>query len=228
MRRMLSSCTKERESGTQKAHPLRNFVLLEFRAVTVESPRDITRLLAAWSNGDEEALSQLMPIVYAELRRIARRHLGRQAPQHTLESAALVNDAYLKLVRGRGIHCDNRLQFFGLCAQIIRRILVDHARNGRYAKRGGDAVRIPLDEEVVGASERGIELLELDDALASLAKMDPRKGRLIELRYFGGLTVEESAEVLGIARETAKRDWKIAKAWLFAELRPAPRSRNAE
>ena len=188
----------------------------------VESPPDITGLLAAWGNGDAEALTALMPLVYAELRRIARRRLGQQTPHHTLESAALANEAYLKLVRGRGIRCDNRLQFFGLCAQIIRRILVDHARHARYAKRGGSAVRIPLDEEAVGPRERGIELLALDDALASLAKIDPRKGRLVELRYFGGLTVEESADVLGIARETAKRDWKIAKAWLFAELRPTP------
>ena len=187
----------------------------------VEDPRDITRLLAAWSHGDEEALNHLMPVVYAELRRIARRYLGRQAAQHTLESAALVNEAYLKLVRANGIQCDNRLQFFALCAQIIRRILVDHARSGRYLKRGGNAVWIPLEEEMVGPSERGVDLLALDDAVASLAKMDPRKGRLVELRYFGGLTIEESAEVLGVARETAKRDWKIAKAWLFAELSPS-------
>jgi RNA polymerase sigma-70 factor (ECF subfamily) len=186
----------------------------------VESPHDITGLIAAWNNGNEEALSHLMPLVYAELRRIARRHLGRQAPQHMLESAALVNEAYLKLVRANGIQCDNRVQFFGLCAQIIRRILVDHARSGAYAKRGGNALRIPLDEEVVCPSERGVELLALNDALASLAKMDPRKGRLVELRYFGGLTIEESAEILGVARETAKRDWKIAKAWLLAELSP--------
>jgi RNA polymerase sigma-70 factor (ECF subfamily) len=186
----------------------------------VENPHDITGLLAAWNNGNEEALGHLMPLVYVELRRIARRHLGRQAPQHTLESAALVNEAYLKLVRANGIQCDNRLQFFGLCAQIIRRILVDHARSGAYAKRGGNAMRIPLDEEMVGPNERGVELLALDDALASLAKIDPRKGRLVELRYFGGLTIEESAEILGVARETAKRDWKIAKAWLFAELSP--------
>ena len=186
----------------------------------VENPHDITGLLAAWNNGNEEALSHLMPMVYTELRRIARRHLGRQAPQHTLESAALVNEAYLKLVRANGIQCDNRLQFFGLCAQIIRRILVDHARSGAYAKRGGNAMRIPLDEEMVGPNERGVELLALDDALASLAKIDPRKGRLVELRYFGGLTIEESADILGVARETAKRDWKIAKAWLFAELSP--------
>lgn len=187
----------------------------------VGSSHDITGLLAAWSNGDQAALNHLMPAVYAELRRIARRHLGQQAPQHTLESAALANEAYIKLVRANGIQCQNRLQFFGLCAQIIRRILVDHARAGAYAKRGGNVVRIPLDEEGVGPSERGIQLLALDDALASLVKMDPRKGRLVELRYFGGLTVEESAEVLGVARATAKRDWKLAKAWLFAELSPS-------
>jgi RNA polymerase sigma factor (TIGR02999 family) len=186
----------------------------------VDGAHNITGLLAAWNNGNEEALGHLMPLVYAELRRIARRHLGRQAPQHMLESAALVNEAYLKLVRANGIQCDNRLQFFGLCAQIIRRILVDHARSGTYAKRGGSAMRIPLHEEMAGPNERGVELLALDDALASLAKIDPRKGRLVELRYFGGLTIEESAETLGVARETAKRDWKIAKAWLFAELSP--------
>lgn len=194
----------------------------------VGGSHDITGLLAAWSGGDEAALNHVMPMVYAELRRIARRHLGRQAPPHTLESAALVNEAYLKLIRANGIQCDNRLQFFGLCAQIIRRILVDHARAGTYDKRGGHAVRIPLDEEVVVLSERGIDLLALDDALASLAKMDPRKGRLVELRYFGGLTVEESAEVLGVSRETAKRDWKLAKAWLFAELRRTPFAESAE
>ena len=194
----------------------------------VESSHDITGLLTAWSNGDEAALNRLIPFIYAELRRIARRHLGQQAPDHTLESAALVNEAYLKLIRANGIQCDNRLQFCGLCAQIIRRILVDQARAGAYAKRGGHAVRIPLDEEVVGPSERGIELMALDDALASLAKLDPRKGRLVELRYFGGLTVEESAEVLGVSRETAKRDWKIAKAWLFAELRPGPVAKSPE
>jgi RNA polymerase sigma-70 factor (ECF subfamily) len=194
----------------------------------VENAHDITGLLAAWSNGNEEALGHFMPVVYAELRRIARRHLGRQAPQHTLESAALVNEAYLKLVRSRGIHCDNRLQFFALCAEIIRRIIVDHARRAAYAKRGGNAVQIPLDEDIVGPSECGVELLALDDALASLAKMDPRKGRLVELRYFGGLTIEESAEILGVARETAKRDWKIAKAWLFAELQPTPGAKTAK
>jgi RNA polymerase sigma factor (TIGR02999 family) len=145
----------------------------------------------------------------------------------SLESAALANEAYLKLVHGHGIRCDNRLQFFGLCAQLIRRIMVDHARHRRYAKRGGSAVRIPLDEEAVEPAKRGVELLALEDALASLARIDPRKCKLVELRYFGGLTVEESAEVLGISRETAKRDWKMAKAWLLRELTGTPGGNKA-
>jgi RNA polymerase sigma-70 factor, ECF subfamily len=180
--------------------------------------QDITRLLTAWGNGDETALDSLMPIVYQELRRIARKHLTGQAPGHTLESAALVNEAYLKLIRADGVRCENRLQFFALCAQIIRRILVDHARNRQYAKRGAGAVQIPFDETLVSASMTGVEVLALDDALASLSKLDSRKGRVVELRYFGGLSVEEAAEVLHISPETTKRDWKMAKAWLLREL----------
>jgi RNA polymerase sigma factor (TIGR02999 family) len=175
-------------------------------------------MLVAWGNGDEDALSSLMPMVYPELRRIARKHLGRRFPDHTLESAGLVNEAYLKLIRAHDIRCENRLQFFALCAQIIRRILVDHARNRRYAKRGGGAVQVPLDEALIGARTRGVEVLALDEALTSLSKVDPRKGRVVELRYFGGLSVEETAEVLRMSPETAKRDWKIAKAWLLREL----------
>jgi len=182
-----------------------------------ESSGDISELIAAWGNGDEEALSRLMPIVYPELRRIARQHLRRQAG-HTLESAALANEAYLKLIRAGGIRCESRVHFLALCSQIIRRILVDHARNRRYAKRGGDAVRIPLDEGMAATKARQVEVLALDEALASLFTLDPRKGRLVELRYFGGLSVEETAEVLGISPETAKRDWKMAKAWLYGEL----------
>jgi RNA polymerase sigma-70 factor, ECF subfamily len=181
--------------------------------------QDITGMLVAWGNGDEDALSDLMPMVYPELRRVARKHLARGLPAHTLESAALVNEAYLKLIRAHGIRCESRLQFFALCAQIIRRILVDHARNRRYAKRGGGAVEIPLDEALIGARTGGVEVLALDEALTSLAKVDPRKGRVVELRYFGGLSVEETAEVLRISPETAKRDWKMAKAWLLRELR---------
>jgi RNA polymerase sigma factor (TIGR02999 family) len=175
-------------------------------------------LVAAWGRGDEKALGSLMTVVYPELRRIARRHLGLCQGGHTLESGALANEAYLKLVRAGGVRCENRVHFLALCSQIIRRILVDHARNRGYAKRGGGAVQIPLDEDVVAAPTRQVDVLALDDALDSLSKFDPRKGRVVELRYFAGLSVAETAEVLGISPETAKRDWKIAKAWLFGEL----------
>jgi RNA polymerase sigma factor (TIGR02999 family) len=186
--------------------------------MTAEGPRDISGLIAAWGSGDEQALRSLMPLVYPELRRIARRHLGRWRAGHTLESAALANEAYLKLVRAGGVRCESRVHFLALCSQVIRRILVDHARNRGYAKRGGGAVQIPLDEGVVAARVRQVDVLALDEALASLCEFDPRKGRVVELRYFGGLSVEETAEVLGISPETAKRDWKLAKAWLFGEL----------
>lgn len=184
----------------------------------MESSRDVSGLIAAWGNGDEEALGRLMSVLYPELRRIARQHLGRRPAGDTLESAALANEAYLKLVRAGGIRCENRLHFLALCSQIIRRILVDHARSRRYAKRGGNAVRVPLDAVLLGARAHGIELLALDEALGSLSKIDARKGRVVELRYFGGLSVEEAAEVMGISPETVKRDWKMAKAWLFAAL----------
>jgi RNA polymerase sigma-70 factor (ECF subfamily) len=183
-----------------------------------EPPRDISGLIAAWGEGDELALDRLLPLIYPELRRIARRHLVRCQAGHTLESAALANEAYLKLVRAGGVHCENRVHFLALCSQIIRRILVDHARTRGFAKRGGGTVQIPLDEAVIAAKGRQVDVLSLDEALASLSKIDPRKGRVVELRYFGGLSVEETAEIVGISPETAKRDWKMAKAWLFAEL----------
>lgn len=186
--------------------------------MAADAPQDITGLLAAWNNGAETALGDLMPMVYPELRRIARKHLARRFPAQTLESAVLVNEAYLKLVRANGIRCESRLQFFALCAQIIRRILVDHARNRMYAKRGGGAVQVPIDEALLSASSRGVDVIALDEALASLSKIDARKGRVVELRYFAGLSVEETAEVLSISAETAKRDWKMAKAWLLREL----------
>jgi RNA polymerase sigma factor (TIGR02999 family) len=186
--------------------------------MTSESSGKISELIAAWGSGDEPALARLMPLVYPELRRIARRHLGRCRAGHTLESAALANEAYLKLVRAGGVRCESRVHFLALCSQIIRRILVDHARNRGYAKRGGGAVQISLDERLVAPKARQVDLLALDEALASLSEFDPRKGRVVELRYFGGLSVEETADVLGISPETAKRDWKMAKTWLFAEL----------
>ena len=195
-------------------------------AMAVDGSRDISGLIAAWGNGDEKALSRLMPLVYPELRRIAKRHLGHRQPGHSLESAALANEAYLKMVRAGGVRCESRVHFLALCSQIIRRILVDHERNRGYAKRGGGAVQISLDEEVVAAGTRQVDVLALDEALASLSEFDPRKGRVVELRYFGGLSVEETAEVLGISPETAKRDWKMAKAWLFGELTGRKTARN--
>ena len=186
--------------------------------MAVEGSRDISELIAAWGKGDEEALSRLMSLLYPELRRIARQHLRRHQPGQTLESAALANEAYLKLIRAGGIRCENRVHFLALCSQIMRRILVDHARGRGYAKRGGSAVRVPLDDVLLGAPGRGIGLLALDEALDSLSRIDARKSRVVELRYFGGLSVDETAEFLGISPETVKRDWRVAKAWLFGAL----------
>jgi RNA polymerase sigma-70 factor, ECF subfamily len=188
--------------------------------VTNQDPHDITGILAAWNAGDADALDRLMDLVYPELRRIARQHLERRPPGESLESAALANEAYLKLVRAGGIRCENRAHFLALCSQIIRRILVDHARRRGFAKRGGDALRVPLDEALLAAEARGIEVLALDQALHSLAAIDGRKSRVVELRYFGGLSIEETAEVLGVSIDTAKRDWRMARAWLIAELTP--------
>ena len=180
--------------------------------------QNISALITAWGDGDEQALDDLVPLLYPQLRRIARRHLGRWRPGHTLESAALANEAYLKLIQAGAVRCENRVHFLALCSQIIRRILVDHARNRGYAKRGGDAVHVPLDEALLGTRSRGIDMLALNEALDSLSRIDERKSRVVELRYFGGLTIEETASILGISPETAKRDWKMAKAWLFAAL----------
>lgn len=181
-----------------------------------DGAQDITGLLLAWGEGDEEALRRLIPVVYPELRRIARLHLLRR--NQTLESAALVNEAFLKLVRADGIRCENRVHFFALCAQVIRRILVDDARKRHDAKRGGNKVLVRLEEALVGTRARGVDVQALDDALASLTNLDPRKSRVVELRFFAGLSVQESAKVLGISPETVARDWKMAKAWLFREL----------
>ena len=186
--------------------------------MAVNGSRDISGLIAAWGNGDERALRSLMPVIYPELRRIGRQHLGRHQPGQTWESAALANEAYLKLLRAGGIRCESRVHFLALCSQIIRRILVDHARGRGYAKRGGNAERVPLDEALLGAQGRGIDIPALDETLESLAKIDGRKARVVELRYFGGLSVEETAGFLGISPETVKRDWRMAKAWLFAAL----------
>ncbi len=179
---------------------------------------DLTAMLAAWNDGDAEALDRLVEVVYPKLRRIAHQRLARRRPDETLDSTALANETYLKLVRAGGVRCENRVHFLALCAQIMRRILVDHARRRGFAKRGGGAPHVPVDDVVLVAQERGIEVLALDEALAALARLDPRKSRVVELRYFGGLTIEETAEALGVSIDTTKRDWRMARAWLLAEL----------
>jgi RNA polymerase sigma factor (TIGR02999 family) len=185
--------------------------------MSAEGTRDISGLIAAWGNGDEKALNLVVPLVYPELRRISRRHMALRSPGHTLDSAALVNEAYLKLIRAGGIRVKNRLHFLALCSQMMRRILVDHARDRGSAKRGGKTVRVS-DDMLLGTPARGIGPLALNGALDSLSKIDARKGRVVELRFFGGLSVEETAEFLGISPETVKRDWRMAKAWLLGEL----------
>ena len=186
--------------------------------MSVEGRQDISGLIAAWGDGDEQALGSLMPAIYPELRRIARQHLGRLQAEPTLESAALANEAYLKLVRAGSIQCENRVHFLALCSQIIRRILVDHARSRGHAKRGGDLVRVSLDEALIGARERGIDILALHEALNALAEISPRQARVVELRYFGGLSMEETAGLLRITPVRVKRDWQIAKSWLYGVL----------
>jgi RNA polymerase sigma factor (TIGR02999 family) len=180
---------------------------------------EITRLLVEWGNGDQQALEKLTPLVYEELHRLARRYLRQERPGHTLQSTALVNEAYLKLVGQHSIRWQNRAQFFGIAAQIIRRILVDYARNRHAAKRGADSPKLSLDEAIALPGEKDLDLVALDDALEGLAKLDPRQSRLVELRFFAGLTVEETAEVLQMSPATVKRDWTAAKAWLFREIR---------
>jgi RNA polymerase sigma-70 factor, ECF subfamily len=201
--------------SAEKGHRSRR--LLKFACVSPDRSQEITMLLGAWSGGDGEALGKLMAITYPEIRRIAKQHLARR-PQQTLESAAVANEAYVRLVRGRGIECENRLKFLALCAQIIRRVIAEYARSQRYAKRGGGAVRLPLDEEAVGLNPCCAEVMALDEALESLSRHDARKAALVEHHCFGGLTIDESAKILGISPETAKRDWKFAKAWLQARL----------
>jgi RNA polymerase sigma-70 factor, ECF subfamily len=187
---------------------------------------DFSGLIAAWGNGDEQALNHLIPLVYPDLRRIARQHLFRN-PNHTLQSAALVNEAYLRLIQARGIQCQSRPHFFALCAMTIRRILVDHARTRQYQKRGSNVVMVPLEEALLGTRGRGADVLALDDALSALSKVDHRKGRVVELRFFGGLSVDETAVVLGISPETVMRDWKMAKTWLLRELSKGSYAKSA-
>lgn len=179
---------------------------------------DVTALLQAWGRGEDAALDEIIPIVYRELRKIAHRYMTGERPGHTLQTTALVNEVYLKLVDWRGVNVRNRAHFFAISAQLMRRILVDYARARGYRKRGGRARDITVHDELVGLNERGRNVLALDDALKALAELDPRKSKVVELRFFGGLSLEETAEVLRVCPDTVLRDWRMAKAWLGREL----------
>lgn len=183
---------------------------------------DVTGLLLAWRDGDACALDALMPIVYAELHRLAHRHLRGWAPDHGLQTTALVNEAYLRLVGASQVNWQNRAHFFALSARLMRRILVDAVRGQRSLKRGGGAPHVELGDDDTPPGNGRRDLIALDDALNALAAIDPRKGRVVELRYFGGLTAEECAEALGVSRITVEREWRVAKLWLARELRGAP------
>jgi len=185
---------------------------------------EISNLLKAWSAGDEHALEKLTPLVYAELHRAAHRYMTGERSEHTLQTTALINELYLRLVDFQQVDWQNRAHFFGICAQLMRRILVDFARARSSQKRAGDIPILPLDQELVGSGEPQPDLVALDDALKSLAAVDERKSRVVELRFFAGLNVQETAEVLRVSCETVMRDWKLAKAWLFREL--SQESRN--
>jgi RNA polymerase sigma factor (TIGR02999 family) len=183
------------------------------------SPQEITKLLVAWSQGDEAALEKLTPLVYQELHRLAHRYLGRERAGHTLQTTALVHEAYLRLIDRQQFEWQNRAHFFAISAQLMRRILVDFARTRRYRKRGGGAQQVTFDEAAVVAPERSADFIALDDALNELSKLDQRQARVVELRFFSGLTIEETAEVLKVAPITVRRDWSLAQTWLLRELR---------
>lgn len=183
------------------------------------SPHDVTGLLHEWRQGDDEALDKLTALVYDELRRIARRYLRHERDYHTLQTTALINEAYLRLINQQHAGWQNRAHFFAVTAQIMRHVLIDYARRRHYEKRGGkDAQRVSLNDETVMSHTRARELIELDEALKELARLDERKSRVVELRYFGGLSIEETADVLEISPMTVRRDWRAAKAWLYRQI----------
>jgi RNA polymerase sigma-70 factor, ECF subfamily len=180
---------------------------------------DVTVLLSALTRGDEAAASKLVPVVYDELRRLAQAYLRRERIDHTLQPTALVHEAYLKLIDQRSVNWQSRAHFFGVSAQLMRRILIDHARGHSRFKRGGEQKKVSLDDVVVYAEREADELIAVDDSLNLLARIDPRQARVVELRFFGGLSVEEAADVLGVSPKTIKREWSVAKAWLSADLK---------
>ncbi len=182
------------------------------------SSQDLTQLLVNWRNGDQASLDVLIPLVNEELRRLARQYMRREKTGHSLQTSALVNEAYLRLIDQRHVQWQNRAHFFGIAAQLMRRILIDHARKAQYAKRGGGAIRVSLDETAAVTEARAAELIAVDEALEKLTAMDARKGRIVELRFFGGLTEEETAESMDISVPTVQREWRGAKAWLHRML----------
>lgn len=184
----------------------------------MRSPKEITQLLIAWGDGDQSALEELAPLVHSELHRLAHHYMSREHPGHTLQTSALINEAYIRLINWKDVRWQNRSHFFAVSAQLMRRILVDFARDRQYLKRGGGAVQVSLAEAAALTVERSHDLLALDEALSALTDLDPRKGQMVEMRFFGGLTIEEVAEVLKISEETVIRDWRVAKVWLLREL----------
>lgn len=193
--------------------------MLEFAAMKALTADNLTGLLVEWSEGDKAALSRLMPLVYDELRRMAHRYVQRERDGHTLQTSALVNEAYLRLAGQQNVDWQNRAHFFGVTAQVMRHILIDHARRRRYAKHGGEVQQIPIEDVAEMSLQRASELIALEEALDELAKLDQRKSRVVELRYFGGLSLEETAAVLKISMMTVRRDWRAAKAWLYRRVK---------
>lgn len=183
-----------------------------------ESSSPVTELLLRWRSGDQQALDALMPLVYKELRQLAHHYLRREHSEHTLQSTALVHEAYLRLAGRNPPQWQNRAHFFGIAAHLMRQILVEHARSRGAAKRGGAATRLALDESIAGAHPSDVDLIVLDQALQQLTELDPQQGRIVELRFFAGLTIEDTSEVLGISPATVKRDWVTARAWLFRAM----------
>ena len=181
-------------------------------------PQDVTLLLSRLTDGDGAVMDDLLPIIYGELRRLATSYLRRERPGHTLQPTALVHEAYLRLVDQTQVHWQNRAHFFGVAAQMMRRILVDHARGHNAEKRGGEFQKLPIDENLDVADERAADLIALDEALERLAELDAQKARVVELRFFGGLSVEETAEVMGVSAPTVKRQWRMAKSWLYGQV----------
>ena len=182
------------------------------------SPKEITQLLVAWGDGDEAALEQLTPLVHEELHRLAHHYMSGERAGHTLQTTALVNEAYIRLIDWKNVRWQSRAHFFGVSAQLMRRILVDFARARGYQKRGGGALAVSLDEAAFVSDDKGTDLVSLDEALLSLAKLNARQSKVVELRFFGGLSVEETAEVLKVSTGTVERDWSLARAWLYREL----------